>query len=687
MSIRLKVSTLESQDYRDCRTEKGLQGISHIAVDSMDQSLLSALESSGDTSEQLRKSSRKEREEVIVGSRRESGRSVSTLDVDGPMVAPFQQLQAASSATREFSKISSTEEQSYHVAPRTSQEEKKSMSPAAPVLDTHNGAMGRFSFADETDEHQNPMFHLESFGRDDNGARCVEETTEWLLHDGNTEKSSKMPRPAALDNVINELPSSVMSPPSSLYYISPSPHLNGRDGDEETLNSSVSSQHLSNIMNTPPGSASLSTSNAGSLHPVLYSAIGSLEKCSATSFGKVRIQHNAMSNRNFDRPATAQTLIPPESKPASTRTTRHLPDARKATLIKPLKMASEIDRSKRVANVKFQTAENTKNATPAVDACIAGAKTERRKPKKVTIKDSLKGESKSRKPVEMFRPSCDAYTPRMEKKKIKYKPAEMRTPVQKMSSTMGTLARPNFRDALRRVAMILQQHITKIERRFELAGANFIGDGLFQTAMREAFSEDKYSTPRYKCTMVRIPMARPGMVYGLRKLRPIYSVPSEQEIYDFGHKLFQSVQLSSECSIVCLIYVERLMEIAKVPLLASTWRPIFMCGLLLASKVWQDLSSWNIEFASVYPQFSLEAINKLELEFLRMVKWDLYISSSLYAKYYFALRSLLEKQDFRMRYNRMVGGVGSVDVSEALKVQQRSERVKEEALMQLSRSM
>ena len=70
-----------------------------------------------------------------------------------------------------------------------------------------------------------------------------------------------------------------------------------------------------------------------------------------------------------------------------------------------------------------------------------------------------------------------------------------------------------------------------------------------------------------------------------------------------------------------------------------------------------------------------------------MVKWDLYISSSLYAKYYFALRSLLEKQDFRMRYNRMVGGVGSVDVSEALKVQQRSERVKEEALMQLSRSM
>jgi hypothetical protein len=127
--------------------------------------------------------------------------------------------------------------------------------------------------------------------------------------------------------------------------------------------------------------------------------------------------------------------------------------------------------------------------------------------------------------------------------------------------------------------------------------------------------------------MVRIPMARPGMVYWLKKIKTKQEIPTEEQIYEFGHQLFKSVQLSSECSIVCLIYVERLMEAAKVPLLACTWRPIFMCGLLLASKVWQDLSSWNIEFASVYPQYSLDAINRLELNFLRMVKWDLYISS------------------------------------------------------------
>ena len=276
----------------------------------------------------------------------------------------------------------------------------------------------------------------------------------------------------------------------------------------------------------------------------------------------------------------------------------------------------------------------------------------------------------------------------MGKKEIKYKPAEMRTPVQQMASPLGTLSRPNFRDALRRVAMIIHQHVVKIEQRFEnkpeVRGHD---DGLFSIAMRDAFSEERYMTPRYKCTMVRVPMARPGMICGLKRVREKYEIPTEGEIYEFAERLFKTVQLSSECSIVCLIYVERLMEASKVPLLSSTWRPIFMCGLLLASKVWQDLSSWNIEFASVYPQYSLDSINKLELQFLKFIKWDLYISSSAYAKYYFALRSLVEKTDFRQRYNRMVGRVGTVEEAEARKIEERTTMVKEEALLQLSRSM
>ena len=35
------------------------------------------------------------------------------------------------------------------------------------------------------------------------------------------------------------------------------------------------------------------------------------------------------------------------------------------------------------------------------------------------------------------------------------------------------------------------------------------------------------------------------------------------------------------------------MEIARVPLVAKNWRPCLLCGLLLASKVWQDLRLRN----------------------------------------------------------------------------------------------
>lgn len=310
----------------------------------------------------------------------------------------------------------------------------------------------------------------------------------------------------------------------------------------------------------------------------------------------------------------------------------------------------------------------------------------------VTIRDqthttSRRGRRREQKKVGVFRPSSDAYTPRVENRAIKYKPAEERASVEKMSFTMGTIQRPNFRDALRRVAIIIHQHIVKIESRFSTGIRGKDDLGLFKASMREHFNEDNFVTPRYKCSMVRVPMARPGVVYSMRKIQVVHTTPSADEIYEFAHQLFKKVQLSSECSIVCLIYVEKMMEVAKVPLVAETWRPIFMCGLLLASKVWQDLSSWNIEFASVYPQFSLNAINRLELSFLKFIKWDLYISSSLYAKYYFALRSLLEKSGFRDRYNQMVSRIGGIAAGEALKISKRSEAVKEEALLQLSRSM
>lgn len=504
------------------------------------------------------------------------------------------------------------------------------------------------------------------------------------------------------------------TPPLSLY----SSHKDGYCSNVPSTipESSNPSSVCSSGMNTPVSCVSQSTAMVSSgegamgsmgssttasvsrYRPLLYSAIGSLENSSAASLGD--LNKRVGPRRDFSKIGSAQPLLIP---PLTT-----IQSAAKTDLVRSLLAVDRqevLTASTRATPMASNRKQNTENETQTNLDASDQRTVPPKEPKASSLKQpatsksksnakngkgkrvSIKKDSVQKQPLEMFRPSCDAYTPRIEKKRIEYRKAEMRTPVQKMASPMGTLSRPNFRDALRRVAMIIHQHIVKIERRFEGIDSERSDQGLFTKSMRETFSEENYCTPTYKCTMVRIPMARPGMVYGLRRIKTKPAIPSEEEIYEFAHQLFKAVQLSSECSIVCLIYVERLMEVAKVPLLANTWRPIFMCGLLLASKVWQDLSSWNIEFASVYPQYSLDAINRLELNFLRNVKWDLYISSSLYAKYYFALRSLVEKVDFRQRYNRMVGGVDNVAQSEAMKIAKRTEQFKEETILQLSRSM
>jgi hypothetical protein len=60
----------------------------------------------------------------------------------------------------------------------------------------------------------------------------------------------------------------------------------------------------------------------------------------------------------------------------------------------------------------------------------------------------------------------------------------------------------------------------------------------------------------------------------------------------------------------------------------------------MASKVWDDLSMWNVDFSQVYSNFDLARINALELAMLEALKYVIRVSASEYAKYYFLLRSM-----------------------------------------------
>lgn len=252
---------------------------------------------------------------------------------------------------------------------------------------------------------------------------------------------------------------------------------------------------------------------------------------------------------------------------------------------------------------------------------------------------------------------------------------EYRTPNERPTHCVAppmSIVKPNYEDILRRVSIVIHQHIQKCELRLSMAKPEDGEVGLFRKSQIDKFSEAEYVSPQYVYHFVRAPIARMGFLYGIRKLEVKPNTPDLSDIYTFLCDIFVKAYLSAECSIVCLIYVERLMEVGRVPIISKTWKPCLICGMLLASKVWQDLSSWNSEISQIYPQFSVQAINKLESVFCKEISWDLYISSSTYAKYYFALRSLSEKKDFRRNYNSML-----VNAPGAEQVAERSEEVKQ----------
>jgi hypothetical protein len=183
--------------------------------------------------------------------------------------------------------------------------------------------------------------------------------------------------------------------------------------------------------------------------------------------------------------------------------------------------------------------------------------------------------------------SHDVSAPSLET--IKYKDPKQRAP--EAIAPPSSLSRPNYEDILRRVSVVLHKHIRVNETRAQSKTTSIEATDVDSQRKKqiEVFCEDNFVTPKYVYHFVRAPLSRLGFCYGIRQLDAAYVLPTLNEVYLFLRTLFGEAQLSAECSIVCLIYVERLMEQANVPLTPKTWRPCVICGLLLASKVWQDL--------------------------------------------------------------------------------------------------
>uniref|UniRef100_H0VZ13 Cyclin N-terminal domain-containing protein n=1 Tax=Cavia porcellus TaxID=10141 RepID=H0VZ13_CAVPO len=117
--------------------------------------------------------------------------------------------------------------------------------------------------------------------------------------------------------------------------------------------------------------------------------------------------------------------------------------------------------------------------------------------------------------------------------------------------------------------------------------------------------------------------------------------PEHECIYRFVAIIFNAAWLPTECAIMTLVR-ERLLSYAKVDFCPANWKRIVLGAILVACKVWHDKAVWNTDFCQILKNLALKDINQLEKHYLCLLEFNVNVSASIYAKYYFDLPSLAD---------------------------------------------
>jgi hypothetical protein len=222
--------------------------------------------------------------------------------------------------------------------------------------------------------------------------------------------------------------------------------------------------------------------------------------------------------------------------------------------------------------------------------------------------------------MERFREDRVAVNEGQRRKKISMQQQQEANDIQKASSCStiylddSTVSQPNLKTTLKLVSLAIYYHVKNFPQ---------------TPRVLEIFDERVHP-------LSREPVPRDYDVHH----------PEHRDVYRFVKILFSAAQLTSECAIITLVYMERLLTYAEIDMHPSNWKRIVLGAIMLASKVWDDQAVWNVDYCQILRDITVEDMNELERVFLEMLQFNINVDSSVYAKYYFDLRQLADVNGF-----------------------------------------
>ena len=184
-----------------------------------------------------------------------------------------------------------------------------------------------------------------------------------------------------------------------------------------------------------------------------------------------------------------------------------------------------------------------------------------------------------------------------------------------------TISTPNVTSMIKAVATILQSQLNEDMN---------LGKQISPKSDLYYFSEDKYVSeyPQY---------------FDKQRIENIRKVPTLEDMINFIEALYNCVQFSSECCIISLIYINRIIALTGLSLQTTNWRPMVFVSLMVSQKIWDDKYLSNGDFSYIYPFFEKNQLNILEMKFLEMIQYNVFVKLSVYATFYLELRALIHE--------------------------------------------